>query len=125
MTATGTETSTLMGTQNQDNVNITGGTMAGVSITGGTVTGATISGGTINGGAAAGRYGTIAVNGTNIVTISSASMLITDVIAFGLNTVGGTVGAIPAVQTIAAGQATLKATASDTSTYNWVLIKTA
>ncbi len=125
MTATGTETSTLMGTQNQDNVNITGGTIAGTSITGGTVTGAVISGGTINTGAAAGRYGTFVANGTTAVTISSASLLITDVIAISLNTVGGTVGVQPHVATIAAGQASIVCTASDTSTYNYVFIKTA
>lgn len=118
-------TATLCATQNVDNVSITGGTLAGVSITGGTITNATITGGTINNGAATGRYGTFIANGTTAVTISSASLLITDVIAISLNTVGGTVGVQPHISTVTAGQATVVCTASDTSTYNYVFIKTA
>lgn len=118
-------TATLCGTQNVDNVNITGGTIAGCSITGGTLGAVVITGGTINSGAAAGRFGTFIANGTTAVTISSASLLITDVIGISLNTVGGTVGVQPHVATIAAGQATIVCTASDTSTYNYVFIKTA
>lgn len=116
-----TETSTLMSTQNADNISVTGGTMAGVSITGGTINAAVLTNVTYP----ANRYGTFVLNGTTPVTISSASLLITDVIGISLNTVGGTVGAEPVVKTIAAGQATIAGTASDTSTYNYVFIKTA
>lgn len=113
-------TATLMSTQNADNIAVTGGSMSGVSISGGTITGVT--------GfpkPASGRTGTFVVNGTTPVTISAASIVITDILISSLNTVGGTVGALPAVKTITAGQLTVAASASDTSTYNYILVATA
>ena len=103
-----TETSTLMSTQNADNVAITGGTMTGVNVT-----------------QPSGRVGTLIANQTTPVTISSSIIAITDIFVFSLNTVGGTVGQLPHVVTIAAGQVSVAATASDTSTYNYTIIKPA
>ncbi len=101
-------TATLLSTQNADAVALTGGTIAGVSIT-----------------QPSGRAGQLTLNGTTPVTVSSSSLAITDVFVMSLNTVGGTVGVQPHVATIAAGQLTVIGTASDTSVYNWALIKTA
>jgi hypothetical protein len=68
--------------------------------------------------------GTFVANGATPVTVANANVAITDVIMFSLNTVGGTVGAVPTVKTITAGTGfTVAATAADTSTYNYVLIK--
>ena len=101
-------TATLAGTQTVDAIALTGGTITGVSIT-----------------QPSGRAGTVTLNGTTAVTISSSSLAITDVIVLSLNTVGGTVGVQPHVATVTAGQATVIATASDSSIMNWALIKTA
>lgn len=73
-----------------------------------------------------GKCGTFVANGTSAVTVSNTSIAITDTIVISLNTVGGTVGAVPAIQTITAGTGfTVKATASDTSTYNYAIISNA
>ena len=101
-------TATLMSTQNADAIAVTGGTITGTTYT-----------------QPSGRSGTVTLNGTTPVTLSSASLAITDVIVLSLNTVGGTVGVQPHVATVTAGQATVIATASDTSIMNWALIKTA
>lgn len=66
--------------------------------------------------------GTVQVNGTTPVTITNSNIQTTSIIVFSLNTVGGTVGAIPVVKTITAGSCTVVATASDTSTYNFIII---
>ena len=59
------------------------------------------------------------VNGATPVTVADANTSLTSVFIFSLNTVGGTVGAIPHVETITAGTGyTWQGTASDTSTYN-------
>lgn len=111
---------TSMATQTSDAVSVSGGTVVGVSLSGCTLNACT--------GVpkpASSRAGTFILNGTTPVTISSASLVITDVIAMSLNTVGGTVGVQPHVATITAGQATIIGTASDTSTMNYVLIATA
>lgn len=121
MTTTGTEVSTLMGVQNADNIAVTGGSMAGVSITGGTITGATMTGTTIT--QPSGYVGTLTLNGTTPVTVSGSAILITSAIILSLNTVGGTVGVQPHVATISAGQFTVLGTASDSSIYNWSIIK--
>lgn len=64
--------------------------------------------------------GTFIANGTSAVTVANTAIAITDMISISLNTVGGTVGAIPHVATITAGTGfTVVGTASDTSTYNW------
>jgi hypothetical protein len=62
-------------------------------------------------------------NQTSAVTVAAAQVTANTAIIPFLNTVGGTVGALPAVQTITAGTGfTFKASASDTSTYSWLLI---
>lgn len=73
---------------------------------------------------ASGTSGTFVANGASAVTVANANVAITDTIAISLNTVGGTVGAVPAVKTITGGTGfTVAGTASDTSTYNYTLIK--
>lgn len=70
--------------------------------------------------------GTFTANGASSVTVANANVLITDEIGISLNTVGGTVGALPAIQTITAGTGfTVKGTASDTSIYNYAIIRNA
>jgi hypothetical protein len=69
-------------------------------------------------------YGTFVANGTTPVTITDARVAITDAIVISLNTVGGTVGVQPHVATITAATGfTVVCTASDTSTYNYYLLK--
>lgn len=59
------------------------------------------------------------VNGATPVTVTDGAVLATSVILFSLNTAGGTVGAIPHVETITPGTGyTWQGSASDTSTYN-------
>lgn len=70
-----------------------------------------------------GKCGTFTANGATPVTVSNTSVAITDTIIFSLNTVGGTVGAYPAIQTITASTGfTVACTASDTSVYNYCII---
>ncbi len=73
-----------------------------------------------------GRCGTFVANGVTPVTVSNTSVAVTDAIIISLNTVGGTVGAVPAVVTITGGTGfNVAATASDTSTYNYTIISNA
>lgn len=73
-----------------------------------------------------GLCGTFVCNGATPVTVSNTNVAITDAIIVSLNTVGGTVGAVPAVKTITAATGfTIAGTASDTSTYNYAIIKNA
>lgn len=73
-----------------------------------------------------GLVGTFVCNGATPVTVNNTSIDITDAIIISLNTVGGTVGAVPAVKTITAATGfTVAGTASDTSTYNYAIIKNA
>lgn len=73
-----------------------------------------------------GKVGTFVANGATPVTVANTSIAITDAIIISLNTVGGTVGAVPAIQTITAATGfTVAATASDTSTYNYSIISSA
>lgn len=65
--------------------------------------------------------GTFTCNGTTAVTITDPAIVTTSIIDISLNTVGGTVGAIPAVKTITSGSCTVAGTASDTSVYNYVV----
>lgn len=70
--------------------------------------------------------GTLTANGASAVTVANANVLITDEISISLNTVGGTVGAIPRLDTITAGVGfTVKGTASDTSIYNYAINRNA
>lgn len=71
------------------------------------------------GGASA---GTFVCNGAADVTVTTSAAAVGMVVSIGLNTVGGTVGAIPKVTTITAGASfTVAGTAGDTSTYNWYI----
>ena len=73
-----------------------------------------------------GKCGTFVANGLTPVTVSNTSIAITDTIIISLNAVGGTVGAVPAIQTITASTGfTVAATALDTSTYNYAIISNA
>lgn len=66
--------------------------------------------------------GTFVLTGTTPVTVSNTNVALTSVIGFGLNTVGGTVGAVPSVKTITAATGfTVSGTALDTSTYNYAV----
>lgn len=73
-----------------------------------------------------GRVGTFVANGVTPVTINNTSVAITDAIVISLNTVGGTVGVQPHVATITGGAGfTVVCTATDSSTYNYAIIKNA
>lgn len=73
-----------------------------------------------------GRVGTFQLNGTTPVSVSNTSVAITDAIVISLNTVGGTVGALPSIKTITASTGfTVSGTALDTGTYNYAIIKNA
>lgn len=73
-----------------------------------------------------GAVGTFVCNGATPVTVNNTSVAITDTIIISLNTVGGTVGAVPSVKTITAATGfTVAGTAADTSTYNYAIIKNA
>ncbi len=66
--------------------------------------------------------GTFTCNGSTPVVVANTETTLTGLIVFSLNTVGGTVGAIPSVKTITAGTGfTVAGTASDTSVYNYYL----
>jgi hypothetical protein len=67
--------------------------------------------------------GTFTANGATAVTVAVPQINLTSIINISLNTVGGTVGALPAVKTITAGTGfTVAATAGDTSVYNWLIL---
>lgn len=71
-----------------------------------------------------GSVGTWVCNGATPVSVANTSVAITDTIVTSLNTVGGTVGVQPHVATITAGTGfTIVGTASDTSTYNYTILK--
>lgn len=73
------------------------------------------------GGAA--RHGTVTLNGVTPITVANAKLTVNSVIVFTLKTVGGTVGAYPAVQTVSPGVGfTVLGTALDTSIYNYYII---
>lgn len=70
-----------------------------------------------------GSSGTFTANGASAVTVANTAVTANSIIVFTLKTVGGTVGAYPAIQTITAGTGfTVAATASDTSVYNYRII---
>ena len=63
-------------------------------------------------------FGTFVCNGVTPVTVQEPNISANCVVTITLKTVGGTVGAVPAIQTITAGTGfTVAGTASDTSTY--------
>lgn len=68
-------------------------------------------------------HGTVTLNGATPVTVANTTVTANSVIVFTLKTVGGTVGAVPAIQTITAGTGyTVQGTALDTSVYNYRII---
>lgn len=70
-----------------------------------------------------GSSGTFTANGASAVTVANTAVTANSVIIITLKTVGGTVGAYPAIKTITAGTGfTVAATASDTSVYNYRII---
>ena len=65
---------------------------------------------------------TFTANGATPVTVNDVTVTANSTIIFTLKTVGGSVGAYPAVQTITPGTGfTVKATAADTSVYNYMI----
>lgn len=70
-------------------------------------------------GQAAEYFGTVTVNGSTPVSLGATNYAAGDVVLFALLTVGGTVGQLPHIVTTALGAATVAATASDTSVYNY------
>jgi hypothetical protein len=65
--------------------------------------------------------GTFVANGASSVTVANTAYTSGDMVLFALNTIGGTVGAIPTVKTMTTGTGfTVACTASDTSTYTYV-----
>ncbi len=73
-----------------------------------------------------GKTGTVTLNGITPVTITNSSITANSGIIFTLKTVGGTVGAYPAIQTITPiTGCTVAGTALDTSVYNYHIIESA
>lgn len=67
--------------------------------------------------------GTFTINGVTAVTVANALITANSSIIITLKTVGGTVGAVPAIQTITAGTGfTVLGTASDSSIYNYKIV---
>lgn len=67
--------------------------------------------------------GTFTLNGATPVTVADVRIGAKSIIIIGLKTVGGTVGALPVVQTkTAATGFTIAGTASDTSVYSYVFL---
>ena len=126
-----------VGARNGGNITLTpgaksgGGTDGVVSVVGnlnvsGNVTSGTAAKGLVLKRGANGLCGTFVANGTTPVDVASTSVAVTDCIIISLNTVGGTVGVQPHVATITAATGfSVVCTASDTSTYNWCIIKNA
>jgi hypothetical protein len=70
-----------------------------------------------------GSSGTFTADGASAVTVANANVTENSLIIITLKTVGGTVGAYPAIKTITPGTGfTVAATASDTSVYNYRII---
>ena len=69
------------------------------------------------------NVGTVTLNDSTPVTVANTHVTASSCIIFTLKTVGGTVGAYPTIETITAGTGfTVEGGASDTSTYNYVII---
>ncbi len=67
--------------------------------------------------------GTFTANGATPVVVAAASVTANSLVLITLKTVGGTVGAVPAVKTITVATGfTVAATASDTSVYNYAIL---
>lgn len=71
-----------------------------------------------------GKTGTFTCNGVTPVTVANTSITANSGVIVTLKTVGGTVGAIPAIKTITPGTGfTIAGTASDTSVYQYHIIE--
>jgi len=86
-----------------------------------------VSAGVVKPGALMGELfhtgGVFTCNGATAVTVTEPTVTANSAIVITLKTVGGTVGAVPAIQTITAGTGfTIAGTASDTSVYNYLVI---
>ncbi len=69
------------------------------------------------------KAGTFTANGVTPVTVSTTAFVAGSAVIISLKTVGGTVGAIPHLETATAGTGfTVIGTALDTSVYNWAII---
>lgn len=67
--------------------------------------------------------GTFVCNGASNVTVTEPKVTANSAIVITLKTIGGTVGAVPAIKTITAGTGfAVAGTASDSSTYNYLVI---
>lgn len=67
--------------------------------------------------------GTFVANGVTPVVVAAPKVTANSTILITLKTPGGTVGALPAIQTITPGTGfTVEGTALDTSTYNYLVI---
>lgn len=120
-----TETSTLLSTQNADNVNFTGGVTSNLSQNGGTLSGATILALAAAIVPAAGYTGTVTLNDTTGVTVSGAAILTSSIIVMSPATVAvRTSTAPPTVTAITTGQFVVTGAASDSSVMNWAIIRT-
>ena len=70
-----------------------------------------------------GSSDTFTANGATGVDVANTAVTANSVILITLKTVGGTVGAVPAIKTITAGTGfNVAGTASDTSVYNYRII---
>lgn len=66
--------------------------------------------------------GSVTLNGATPVTVVEPNLTAVSTVLFTLKTVGGTVGANPAIQTVTPGTGfTVQGTAGDTSIYNYKL----
>ena len=69
------------------------------------------------------KTGTFTANGVTPVTVTNTNVTANSVIICSLKTVGGTVGAVPAVKTVTPGSGfTIAGTASDTSLYSYIIL---
>lgn len=67
--------------------------------------------------------GTFTLNGATPVTVANTRVTTGSIVVITLKTVGGTVGAVPAIQTITAATGfTVAGTASDTSIYAFAIL---
>lgn len=77
----------------------------------------TTTGAVVKTGVAIGNF---TITGATAVTVADTNVTTTSIISFTLKTVGGTVGAIPAIKTITPGTGfTVAATTADVSVYNY------
>jgi hypothetical protein len=67
--------------------------------------------------------GSFVLNGATPVTVADANLTANSNVIISLKTVGGTVGAQPHLETVTPGTGfTVQGTASDTSTYNYLIV---